>query len=90
MSDELDLYQYEENNLIQLTDGRAAFSNDQHREGWRFREKIPATVDDVQKVAARSASEVLSDIEKHGYRMLARFEIAPGWRKCWTVQGRSE
>ena len=87
MLTEMKLYQYREHDLIQLTDGRSPWTDEEHKGGWRLRETLSASVEAVSQVSARAPSEVLGIVEKQGHCMLNKFEIEQRWRRAHTAEG---
>lgn len=86
---ELHLYQYEDHDLIQLTDGRPPSSDAEHEKGWRLLKRMPATIEAIGEVSARAAGEVLREISERGCCSLSTWrEIAPAWWAANTAEGR--
>jgi hypothetical protein len=90
MARELNVYQFEANDLVQVTDGRNPQTLPEDQRGWKLRHKLLGTEQAISAVAAISARRVLQQIETKGYCVLKKGDINPSWRKRWTKQGRVE
>lgn len=86
MAEQLQLYQYRKQPLIQLTDGRAPHARADQAGGWELRENIPASIDGVAAVTSVAPSMVLGEIKSKGWCELEEFDIRDTWRRKWAVK----
>lgn len=81
MADELHIYQFDEHDLLQVTDGRPPRVDKERLPLWKLRGSIPATVDEIAKVSAKAPDKVLAEVRRWGTSMLEGRQISPAWRK---------
>ena len=70
MARELSVYQFEEIDLVQITDGRDPHTLPGNQPGWKLRHKLLGTEQAISAVATMSARRVLQQIEMKGYCVL--------------------
>ncbi len=87
MLSELKLYQYKHHDLVQITDGRGPTALEDYRDGWQFRETMPATAEAISRVAASSPSKLLDEVDLRGWAQIAKFEIQESWKRRWVRAG---
>ena len=78
------VFQHEKQDIVQFTDGRSVQSLDEHRAGWHEHAPIPATVEAVEKISARSPSSILEEVTRVGWAQISKFEVQEEWKRRWA------
>lgn len=82
MTEKLRVFQYEEHDLVQFTDGRSVVSP-HYPDGWQEHAAIPRTAEAVEEISARSPTSILDEVASQGWSQIRGFEIREDWKQRW-------
>lgn len=80
----LRVFQHEQQDIVQFTDGRPVHTLEEYRAGWHEHPRIEATVEAVERISARSPSSILEEVAREGWAQISRFEVQEEWKRRWV------